>query len=161
MKEVWMRGRITVRLLCATAILWSAILASCNGNNTIKTEAQQIQQVIQPAAVGGQSSVEYYRVLTAGTITSGNVNVTGDWEVPSDYCSPWTYQAFDPGGNLIDAATEQIIPYVDDNPYYYFNFTAATDGKYTIQIITYSILVRYATIVISPPGWQLQASATS
>ena len=60
---------------------------------------------MQPAPVGGQSTADYTKVLQAGDEVSGNVDVTGEWEVPADSCSPCTYEALNPAGIVIDSST--------------------------------------------------------
>lgn len=161
MKGAYRRRWHFAAFFCALSIAGMAPLAACAGPRATTVEPQQIQLVMQPASQGGQSVADYSRVLAAGEEVTGNVNVSGEWEIPSDYCSPWTYEVSDPDGTLIDSATIQIIPYAADNPYYYFVFTAAIAGKYVIRIIHYSPLTRYLAIVVSPPGWQYQLFTTS
>ena len=147
-------------LFCVLAILSGPVLYGCAGTKATTLELQNIHQVMQPAPVGGQSMADYTKVLHSGNEVSGNVTVSGEWEVPDDFCSPWTFEAWNPAGVLIDTATVSPVPFDNENPYYYFKFTATAEGKYIIRIIHRSIMVRYVDIVISPLGWQYESPQT-
>jgi len=152
---------VGIILLCVSTMLGGTFLscgAKSQTQDTVKTESntgqpQNIYQVMEPAQVNGQSITNYVRVLSAGDEVSGNINLSGEWEVPGDSRTPWTYEAWDAAGAMIDSATIRFMPFDNENPYHYFNFVAAINGQYIIRIIHYSLLVQYLSIEISPSGW--------
>jgi len=148
---------IGIFLLCVSTILGSTFLSGCGNSqtqDTLKTDqSQNIYQVMEPAQANGQSVTNFVRVLSTGDEVSGSINLSGEWEVPGDSRTPWTYQAWDSAGGMIDSATIRFMPFDNENPYHYFNFVAAIPGQYIIRIIHYSLMVQYLSIEISPPGW--------
>lgn len=150
--------------LCALMMLCGLLMYGCatpDASSAALQQSQHIYLVMQPAVPGGESVADYSKFLSAGDEVSGNANVSGEWEVPGDSCTPWTYQLWNPAGAMIDSETIRFIPFDAENPYYDFSFTAAASGKYTMRIIHYSLLVRYLNIVVNPPGWQPVVPGTS
>ena len=152
-KVIRMAGII---LLCVPTMV-SGTLLSCSAKSqtqdTVNDKPQNIYVVMEPATVNGQSITNYVRVLSAGDEVSGSINLSGEWEVPGDSRTPWTYEAWDSAGGMIDSATIRFMPFDNENPYHYFNFVATIPGQYIIRIIHYSLLAQYLSIEISPPGW--------
>ena len=85
-------------LFCGLAILSSTALYGCAGNKTTTTRPEHIYQVMQPASLQGQSTADYPKIIQAGDEVSGNVNITGEWEVPTN---PLTHGPMGPGTRLV------------------------------------------------------------
>ncbi len=117
------------------------------------SETQHIYYVMPPAPIDGDSVIDFTRQLKAGERVSGYIIITGLWEVEGDYCTPWSFQAFDPAGNMIDTAT--LNPdIINQTPHYDFDFTTSSGGAYTIRAIHFSLYTRDLNMEISPAGWQ-------
>jgi hypothetical protein len=146
-------------VLCMT-IATSLVVYGCTGVETTATEpgvSQYIHYIMQPAPLDGHSVVDYTKILKAGDEVSGYMMVTGLWEVEGDYTTPWTFEAWNPDGVLLDTAT--IHNWYED-AYHAFKFTATIGGEYIIRAIHISFYTRDLDIMISPPGWQLKEAET-
>ena len=151
-------------LLGCLVILTSIAIYGCAGTKITTTgkpkepgKPQYIHQVMPVAPQGSRSIVDYTKFLNAGDEVSGNIMVTEPQVEFLDWATPWTFEAWDPGGVLIASAT--IIYDVD--PYHAFKFIANITGEYTIRAIHTSLSPRDLDIVISPVGWQLKETTTS
>ena len=142
------------RFLLLLPLIGMTILCGCRGAILTSIATQEIYEEMQPAPVGGVSIIEYARVIQAGEEVRGSANVAGEWEVPGDSATPWTFEITDQAGKFLDNATIRYIPFDAENPYHDFVVKASASGKYTIRIIHYSIMVRYLSMTISPAGWQ-------
>jgi len=109
---------------------------------------------MQLAPIDGNSVVNYTKVLNAGDNVSGYAELTGEWELSGDWRTEWYFNALSPSGEVLDYA---IILY-DMDPLYYFNFTASTQGVYTIQVIHVSCFPQDLHIEIQPSGWELSGN---
>jgi hypothetical protein len=151
------------------SLLCAGFLGGCQGATTTTvgpsqasaTGPQVIFAAMPPAPVRSTRVFEYARSLKSGDEVSGYANVYGEWEVPGDSATPWTFEMYDPAGILINSATTHFFPFDAEDPYYYFNVKAPMDGQYTIRIIHYSLMDRFLRMEVSPPGWQLTSPATT
>lgn len=158
-----------MRWLTLYAILTNIILSTlCSCSETVTHPSSEeitvqsihyLMQPVPPAGGGwlhGESVATYIKVLNAGANVSGYVELNGEWELIGDWRTPWFFKALDPGGVVLDAIT---VDY-DMNPgwitsyCYYFNFTASTQGVYTIQVIHVSVYAQDLHIEIQPSGWE-------
>jgi hypothetical protein len=141
-------------LLALLLLLSMSLVCGCQGGGLVSIATQEISAELKPAPVGGESVIEYSRLLEAGDEVHGSANVAGDWEVPGDSATPWTFELTDPDGNMLDNATIRFIPFDAENPFHDFATKVRASGKYTIRVIHHSIMVRYLSMTISPAGWQ-------
>jgi hypothetical protein len=153
-----------VYIICGILIvLCSCMVFGCTVQNKTTTDTpetkpdkpQSIYHLMEAALIGGRSTVDYSKYLFAGDEVNGRISVTGLWEVEGDYSIPWTFEAWNPDGVLLDTATISNW-YMD--AYYTFKFIAVANGEYTIRAIHTSIAVRDLDIEISPGGWKFAGS---
>lgn len=139
-------------------LLVSITLCSCPGTATYPSSeeitTQRIDYFMQSVLTDGNSVVNYTKFLNAGDNVSGYVELIGEWELSGDWRTEWYFNALSPSGEVLDYA---IILY-DMDPYYYFNFTASTQGVYTIQVIHISCFPQDLRIEIQPSGWELSGN---
>jgi hypothetical protein len=135
-------------------VLTSTLISGCSGVEVETTTdiTQRIHQIMPAAPQGSRTVIDYTRNLTAGDEITGTVMVTEAQPEFIDWATPWTFEAWDPNGVLLDSAT--IIFEVD--PYHSFNFIAQITGEYTIRTIHTSLSNRDLNIMINPSGWQLK-----
>jgi hypothetical protein len=141
-------------LIGCLIVLTGTILCGCSGEDTGTTPyaSQRIHQIMPAAPQGSRTVIDYTRNLFAGDEVTGSVMVTEAQPEFIDWATPWTFEALDPNGVLLDSAT--IIFEVD--PYHAFNFIAQITGEYTVRTIHTSLSNRDLNILIRPPGWQLK-----
>jgi hypothetical protein len=148
---------VTILTVCAcvdasTPIASSDVISEPTGT-------QRVTQLMEAADLDGRSVIDYVRILNPGEKVRGYMIVVGLWEVEGDYCTPWTFEAWGPGGVLLDTETINV-DIVDYDAYYPFEFTAETSGEYVIRAIHYSLYTRDLTMEIVPPGWRIKEAAS-
>jgi len=157
-------SRFNLYAIFINVILFVSItLCSCPGTATYPSSGeittQQIDYFMQSAPIDGNSVVNYTKVLNVGDNVSGYVVLTGEWELSGDWRTPWHFKALSPSGEVLDSAIIQFdIEAAIMNPLYYFNFTASTQGVYTIQVIHISCFPQDLHIEIRPSGWELSGN---
>ena len=139
-------------------------VCSCPGTATYEITTPQeeittqiIDYYMQAAPIDGDSIVNYTNVLNAGDNVSGWVQMVGKWELPGDWRTPWFFKALSPSGEVLDFATIQFHIEGED-PVYNFNFTAPTQGVYTIQISHICCNPQDVHIEIQPSGWEFSGN---
>jgi hypothetical protein len=138
-------------------VLTSTLISGCSGAETETTPSttQRIHQIMPAAPQGSRTVIDYTRNLTVGDEVTGSVMVTEAQPEFIDWATPWTFEAWDPNGVLLDSAT--II--FEADPYHAFTFIAQITGEYTVRTIHTSLSNRDLNIMINPSGWQLKETS--
>lgn len=146
----------TIMLLFSTTQL-SCITTTTNPSTESTTTQQIIDHFMQSAPVNGHSIVNYTNVLSVGDNVIGYVQLAGEWELAGDWATPWEFNAFGPNGEVMDHV---ILTYnlVDLDPFHYFDFTALSQGVYTIEVTHISTFPRDLYMEIQPSGWELSTN---